>query len=98
MESSPWHFLMNLFFFLECYHFMTHSFVLFRVRLLPRKDLVRSRPYFLIDTFCVFITNFILLGRLREVATLQIIQHLYYYFTWDKSNFAKKVCTIILSR
>lgn len=82
---------LNLFFLLESYHFATHTFVLFRVRLLPRKDLVRTRYYFLIDTTCVFIVNFILLQRLRPVAAVQIVQHLFYYITWEKSELSKKV-------
>ena len=87
---------LNLFFFLECYHFMTHTFVLFRVRLLPRKDLVRNRYYFLIDTTCVFIVNFILLGKLRGIAAVQIVQHLFYYITWEKSELSKKVGPVTL--
>ena len=88
---SLWSAAYNLFFFFECYHFMTHMCVLFRVRLLPRKDLVRNRYYFLIDTTCVFIVNFLLVQRLQLIAFLQICQHLYYFFTWEKSNLAKKV-------
>ncbi|XP_067951063.1 uncharacterized protein [Watersipora subatra] len=82
---------LNVFFCLECYHFVVHTMILFRVRMLPRKDLVRNRYYFLIDTFSVFLVNFVLVQRLRAVAAVQMVQHLFYYFTWNKSDLCKKV-------
>lgn len=94
--ATLWTALMNIFFFFECYHFVTHAFILFRIRLLPRKDLVRSRYYFLIDTSCVFMVNIVLLQRLQLIAVCQIIQHLFYYITWDKSQLAKKVSCVLL--
>ena len=90
-DTSLWTALINTFFVFECYHFVTHALILFRVRLLPRKDLVRNRYYFLIDTASVFTVNIVLLQRLHLIAVCQIIQHLYYYITWDKSLLAKKV-------
>jgi len=35
--------------------------------------------------------NIVLLQRLQLIAVCQIIQHLFYYITWDKSQLAKKV-------
>ncbi|XP_055955177.1 uncharacterized protein LOC126812544 [Patella vulgata] len=78
-------------FTLECYHTIGHLAVLCRIRLLPRRDLVRIRYYFLVDAMTVFVTNFLYTGKLKWLATLQIIQHLYYFFTWDKSFLAKKI-------
>ena len=92
--TSLWTALINTFFVFECYHFVTHALILFRVRLLPRKDLVRNRYYFLIDTASVFTVNIVLLQRLHLIAVCQIIQHLYYYITWDKSLLAKKVSSL----
>lgn len=91
MRGTVFRMACNVFFFMECYHFMTHMFIMFRVRLLPRKDLVRSRYYFLIDTTCVFIVNFLLVDQLKPIAVLQIIQHLFYFITWEKSELCKKV-------
>ena len=51
--------LATILFLLECYHFIGHVCVLFRVRLLPRKDVVRIRYYFLFDTFTVFTVCFL---------------------------------------
>ena len=39
-------------FFTEFYHSVTHLTVLTGYRMLPRKDLVRARVYFLIDAAC----------------------------------------------
>jgi hypothetical protein len=47
----------TLLFIAEFYHIIGHTVILFRVRMLPRKDLVKIRPYFLIDALTVFITG-----------------------------------------
>jgi len=80
-----------LLFTIEWYHIWGHTLILFRVRMLPRKDLVRIRLYFLFDLLTVFCSSFLFTGRLRWLATLQIIQHFYYFFFWDKTGLAKRV-------
>lgn len=81
-------------FFLECYHVCSHLNVLFRIRLLPRKDLVRIRFYFLFDLMTVFCSSFLFLQRLRWLAAIQIVQHMYYFLFWEKTKPAKKVGSI----
>ena len=90
-------------FSLELYHVITHCLILFRVRMLPRKDLAKARYYFLVDTFTVFATCFLFTGALRWLATLQIIQHLFYFCFWENNEHVKKVdlgaschCSIVL--
>lgn len=78
-------------FTLEWYHIWGHTVILFRIRMLPRKDLVRIRIYFLIDMLTVFASSILFTGKLRWLAVLQIIQHLYYYVYWDKTWLAKKI-------
>lgn len=80
-----------LLFFLECYHVSGHLNVLFRIRLLPRRDLVRIRFYFLFDLLTVFASSFLFLQRLQWLAAIQIVQHLYYFLFWEKTAPAKKV-------
>ena len=84
--------LATFLFILECYHFIWHVCVLFRVRLLPRKDLVRIRYYFLLDTLTVFTVCFLYTGKLRWLAAVQMVQHLFFFFTWNKQSFTNKVC------
>lgn len=83
--------LATLLFTLELYHVVGHVCVLFRVRLLPRRDLVRIRYYFLFDTLTVFTVCFLYTGRLRWLAALQMMQHLYFFFTWNNQAFTNKV-------
>ena len=78
-------------FALEAYHVLTHFMVLFGLRMLPRKDLVRQRFYFLFDTLTIFTTNFLFLGELRWLAALQMCQHFAYIICWDKADFCKRV-------
>ncbi|XP_046565416.1 uncharacterized protein LOC124274136 isoform X1 [Haliotis rubra] len=78
-------------FVVELYHILGHAAILFRVRLLPRKDLVRIRFYFLFDAASVFITCFLYTGKLRWLASLHLIQHLFYFITWNKSSLANKI-------
>lgn len=75
----------------EVYHLIAHAVILFGFRALPRRDLVRIRMYFLFDALTVFISSFLLTGRLKWLAVLQILQHLFYFITWDKSYMAKKI-------
>lgn len=76
---------------LEWFHIWGHCLILFRIRLLPRKDLVRIRLYFLIDAVTVFTSSIIFTGKLRWLAVIQIIQHMYYFLCWDKTYPAKKI-------
>ncbi|XP_074661938.1 uncharacterized protein LOC141914597 [Tubulanus polymorphus] len=78
-------------FFLEAYHAIGHAAVMFRIRMLPRKDLVRVRYYFLFDTLTVFVTAFCYTGKLRWLAILQMCQHLYFFFTWNISWYTRRV-------
>ncbi|XP_052089029.1 uncharacterized protein LOC127725787 [Mytilus californianus] len=78
-------------FCLEAYHIVGHCAVLFRVRLLPRKDLVRIRYYFLIDLMTVFVSSFVVLGRLQWLAVIQMCQHMYYFLFWEQTGPAKKI-------
>jgi len=81
----------GLLFTLEMYHVLTHIMVLFGLRMLPRKDLVRQRFYFLFDTLTIFSTNFLFLGQLRWLAAVQMTQHFSYIIWWDKADFCKRV-------
>ena len=75
--------LASLIFFLEVYHFLTHVLVLFGIRLLPRRDLVKQRIYFLIDLVCANLSYWIH-GRFLALIVLQNIQHAFYFFTWEQ--------------
>ncbi|XP_063422920.1 uncharacterized protein LOC134707245 [Mytilus trossulus] len=76
---------------LESFHFVGHCLIMFRVRQLPRKDFVRMRFYFLVDTLTVFLSSFVVLGTLQWLTSIQLIQHLYYYLMWEKTDTAKKI-------
>lgn len=78
-------------FTVEWFHIWGHVVILFRVRLLPRKDLVRIRLYFLVDMATVFCSSILFTGKLRWLAVLQIIQHTYYFVFWDQTDLAKKI-------
>ncbi|XP_012946708.1 uncharacterized protein LOC101858991 [Aplysia californica] len=81
-----------LFFFsLEFYHAVAHTMIMGGFRTLPRKDLVRIRMYFLVDALSVFVSSFLLTGSYKWLAVIQIIQHMFYFITWDKSYMAKKI-------
>ncbi|XP_060588523.1 uncharacterized protein LOC132743939 [Ruditapes philippinarum] len=80
-------------FTLEWFHIWGHTLILFRVRLLPRKDLVRIRYYFLVDLLTVFSSSILFTGKLRWLAVLQIIQHAYYFVFWEKNWVSRKIVT-----
>lgn len=82
-------------FTLEWFHIWGHTLILFRVRLLPRKDLVRIRLYFLFDLLTVFTSSILFTGKLRWLAVLQILQHAYYFIFWDKTGLARKVTDLV---
>ena len=76
----------NLAFFLftfELYHLVGHIVVLLGLRLLPRRDLVRQRLYFLTDLLTVHL-SFWVHRRWWGLILLQNIQHAFYFITWDK--------------
>ena len=100
-RSSPfrkmelgWNLAAMFLFLLEAYHVLGHLAVLCRLRLLPRKDLVRIRLYFLLDGLTSFTVAFLYTGRLRWLVSLHVIQHLYYYFFWEKTHWAKRVSSV----
>ncbi|XP_060076353.1 uncharacterized protein LOC132555983 [Ylistrum balloti] len=80
-----------LLFSMESYHVTSHIMVITRTRLLPRKDLVRLRFYFLVDLLTVFCSSILFLRQLQWLAVLQILQHLYYFVFWEKTKPAKKI-------
>ena len=84
-------------FFLECYHIIGHLNVFLRIRLLPRRDLLRIRVYFLSEALSICASSFLLLHREHKLlwpAALHIVQHLYYFLYWEKTAKAKKVINL----
>ncbi|RUS90618.1 hypothetical protein EGW08_001615 [Elysia chlorotica] len=79
-----------LMFAVEFYHTLAHFMILSGMRMLPRKDLIRIRYYFLVDTVSVM-TSTLLTGRFVWLACIQVIQHLFYFFTWEQSYMAKRI-------
>lgn len=80
-----------IFFISESFHIIGHAVVLFRIRLLPRKDLVRVHYYFVFDLLSVYLTSFFVLQKFHWLAIIQGLQHLYYIVFWNKTNPAKKI-------
>lgn len=80
-----------LLFGMESFHFIGHCLIMFRVRQLPRKDFVRLRFYFLVDPLSVFLSSFVVLGKLQWLTSIQLLQHLYYFLMWEQTDAAKKV-------
>jgi len=79
-------------FFFELYHSVAHLTVLTGYRLLPRKDLVRAKQYFIIDAACAAIAYSLHQAEyFYFILILQQWQHIFYYSTWDKSAAAKRV-------
>jgi len=79
-------------FFFEFYHSLAHLTVLTGYRMLPRKDLVRAKQYFIIDAACAAIAYAIhQADYFYFILILQQWQHIFYYSTWDKSAAAKRV-------
>lgn len=78
---------------LEFYHFVSHMMILCRVRLLPRKDLVRIRYYFLIDALTVLSVYYYTgVYWWQTIMTIvQFIQHMYYFIFWERTERAKTV-------
>merc|ERR1712223_2136327 len=82
--------IVSIIFCLEFYHFLTHITVLFGWRMLPRKDLVKQRIYFLFDLVCAA-SSYLIHQKFFALIVLQNIQHAYYFFTWEKSGPSKRV-------
>ncbi|XP_037072880.1 uncharacterized protein LOC119093959 isoform X2 [Pollicipes pollicipes] len=75
----------------ELYHCVVHVLVLIGWRLLPRKDLVRTRVYFLVDAFTVALISYWVVPHLWWLGAIQNVQHFSYFFCWEKTWFAKRV-------
>merc|ERR1712168_1171234 len=91
-KMSWWNSVLIFVFILEAYHSASHWMVLSGWKMLPRKDLVSVRYYFLIDCASAAIgfslhRNEIMLPFL----ILQQWQHIFYFSTWDVSNACKRV-------
>merc|ERR1712107_144346 len=85
-------YLVGLMFFFEFYHSLAHVTVLTGFRMLPRKDLVRAKLYFLIDAACAALAYSLhQADYFYFILILQQRQHIFYYSTWDKSAAAKRV-------
>jgi len=81
-----------LVFFLEFYHSLAHVTVLTGYRMLPRKDLVRAKQYFIIDAACAAVAYSLHQAEyFYFILILQQWQHIFYYSTWDSSAAAKRV-------
>ena len=77
-------------FFLETYHAIAHYCVLFRVRMLPKRDLVRVKYYFLFDMLTV-LSSVVYTQQLWWLAIVQNLQHAYFFLTWNKSDYCIRV-------
>ena len=86
--------IVSIVFCLEFYHFLTHVLVLAGWRMLPRKDLVKQRIYFLIDLVCAF-AAYTIHRQFLVLIVLQNIQHAFYFFTWEKRSYHDKTCSNI---
>merc|ERR1712198_85454 len=86
------HLILGLTYVFELYHSLGHLTVLTGYRMLPRKDLVSVRYYFLLDAACAAWAYYIHQAEyFYPILILQQWQHIYYYSTWDKSWAAKRV-------
>merc|ERR1711872_1167893 len=69
-----------------------HLTVLTGYRMLPRKDLVATRYYFLFDAAGAAIAYFVHhVQWFYPILIIQQWQHIFYFSTWDKSAAAKRV-------
>merc|ERR1719500_40837 len=85
-------FVLLLSFITEVYHALGHLTVLTGYRMLPRKDLVSVRYYFLTDAACAAVAYYLhQADYFFPILILQQWQHIYYFSTWDKSWAAKRV-------
>merc|ERR1711890_11510 len=71
---------------------VAHFTVLTGFKLTPRKDLVASKLYFLMDAFCAAAAYSLhWTPYFYPILILQQWQHIFYYSTWDESKAAKRV-------
>merc|ERR1712112_558083 len=76
----------------ELYHSLGHLTVLTGYRMLPRKDLVATRYYFLLDAAGAAVAFAVhQVAWFYPILILQQWQHIFYFSTWDKSAAAKRV-------
>ena len=88
MQITLW-----ILFSMEIIHVLAHSIVLTRVRLAPKKVLVKNRTYFILDLTSALVTALILRHSTEYMGFVFIhsLLHLYYVFTWNKSFYTKKI-------
>lgn len=67
------YFVALLLFITECFHAFGHLNVFFRIRLLPRVDVVRIRFYFLFESLSVFVSSYLFLQQLQWLMTISIV-------------------------
>jgi len=77
-------------FCLETYHLLAHCLILFGIRTIPLKDLVKVSTYFLIDALTV-LSSYLYCRQFFWLVLAQQIQHYYYVLNWNKSYYAKRV-------
>merc|ERR1712142_1315860 len=82
--------IVSILFTLEFFHFLTHVMVLSGWRMLPRRILAKQRIYFMVDLVCVA-ASYLIHRKYLPFILLQNLQHLYYFFTWEKSGPSKRV-------
>merc|ERR1712212_1309136 len=71
----------------ELYHSLGHLTVLTGYRMLPRKDLVATRYYFLLDAAGAAIAFAVhQVAWLYPILILQQWQHIFYFSTWDRGR------------
>uniref|UniRef100_A0A914XQV9 Uncharacterized protein n=1 Tax=Plectus sambesii TaxID=2011161 RepID=A0A914XQV9_9BILA len=78
----------------ETYNFLAHFIIFAGIRMVPRKDLVRSWLYFVQDTGSVTMTTLLFVPyRFWWISALQFIQHFGLVVAWDKTKPCKQVIT-----
>ena len=89
-DTKPGTVIPTVLFTVELYNTLAHFLILGRIRLLPRKDMVRLHNYFLFELLAVMCSALYTL-ELLWLATLQNLQHLYFYVTWNKTAYCRRV-------
>merc|ERR1712227_641575 len=77
-------------FFIELYHILGHSVILFGIRSLPYRDLQKVGYYYAIDLLTVAL-SWCLTQQFTLLVAIQQVQHIYYVLNWNKSHMAKRV-------
>jgi len=87
-----WQFYVLTLFVAESYHTLSHWLVLFGWKMLPRRDLVAVRYYFLLDAMCAALAYGLHKSEIMlPFLILQQWQHIFYFSTWDVSRAARRV-------